>query len=1652
MTVTATYEDNSNQDVTANATFNGYDMSTTGEQTVTVSYTEGDITKTATYGITVNPIPTHIVTWIINGSSTEQSYEEGASITFPDNPADIEGKVFVGWATEAISGTTDTAPTFVTSATMGSSDVTYYAVFATKTEGRLTEVIDELDRSTTGVTGTSYTTWSGKTSNSSAVYAGQSAGGNNSIQLRSTSPSGIVTTKTGGKAKKIQITWNSSTSNGRKLDIYGSNKAYTGSDNLYDGSVWGTSIGNIVYGTSTEYIFTSDYDYIGVRSNSGAMYIDKIAITWVTGTPDTFSDYCTTVVAATVERPVITLANNPFYFSTTATITCATEGSTIKYSFDGENWSDYTSALTITETKTIYAKAVKGNDESAVAQITATKNLAETTVTVSGELTLDLNGETNVSAGTLTAAVTYNESSVDGATVTWSSSDSNIATIDPSTGAVTLVATGEVTFTATYAGSSDYAEATGSKTITVIDSKAPGTEQNPYTVAEAIAATPSSGNSEAVYIRGIVSQFYNTSIVGDGSNYRYYISDDGTTTSQLLVYKGKGLNNVAFSSADDLQLGDVVVITGQLTTYSNTPEVASGNYIVSIERIVKPAAPTFSPEAGTYETAQSVTISSETDGVTIYYTTDGTDPTSESTEYTAAIDVNESMTIKAIAVKDNVTSLLATATYIIDPNMKGTRNNPYTVTEARDAIDANTGVTNVYVTGIVSQSGSLSSGSITYWISNDGSKTDQLQVYKGKNLNNTDFTSADDIHEGDVVIVYGTMSKYNNTTYEVNSGNYLVSHLCKPVTPTFSREAGTYTSVQTVEISCATDGAVIYYTTDGTDPTSESTEYTAAIDVNASMTIKAIAVKDDLTSDVATAEYVIDFTPSIVFGDADKSYDTSYDAGNTNVYYTASNISGDLTLVLCDADGNATTYDWFRASITSDVYVHVEWDANTDTENARTAYFKLVAGNVKSPIYTVTQAKFVADYATLPFTFDGGKSAIDETNGLTQSGLGNDYNSSPKLKFDGTGDYLILKINERPGTLTFDIKGNSFSGSTFKVQTSEDGTTYTELKTYTELGDTQNESFDNLGENVRYIKWIYTNKSSGNVALGNIILTKPDNSPRLSVDPAEAEPFTYEEGGDLCGEQIFTVTGTNLTTEEITVSVTGEFDLRGPNGGYGNSSLTISSGDTFGVNINDNLQQGSYSGTLTIASEGATSITISLTGTVTAPVPPAITVAQTTVSVGAAGGEGTIDVTYTKIDTDLVDVQFYTADGTEVEATSYDWIAAEISQDKKLSYVVVENTGEARTAYLKVYSVDDNGGDDLIYSDLITISQAAASSGDQFALFNGDLVEGDYIIYYDGYAMNTTVSNNRLQYEKVTPENDIITTDDASIVWHIAPSGDYWTIYSADADAYAAGTGYKNQAQMLSDGTDDKALWTVSGNETYEFINKKNNANNANKNLRNNGTNGFACYSTQTGGALSLYKRASATITLAASGYASYCCDKALDFSTNSKIVYRAWYVSDVTGSTVTFSEITGKVKAGEGIILYGTPGAKCSLPYANNGEELTGNMLRGTLEPTEVTTEMVIDGQSYTLFGLSNGQFVKMKNGTVKANKAFLPILTSQVPTGNNARLDIVFSEETDGIKSIENGKLTIDNSVYDLQGRRVETMKKGSLYIVNGKKFVSK
>lgn len=140
---------------------------------------------------------------------------------------------------------------------------------------------DVMNRAWTGVTSSTYADWV-KTNSSGAKYTGNSMGGNNAIQIRGKSGSGIVTTEYNGSSylSSVTVKWNAKTASGRQLDIYGSNTPYTSPADLYDDLSNGTLLGSIVCGASTSLTITGKYKYIGLRSNSGAMYLDEIVVTY----------------------------------------------------------------------------------------------------------------------------------------------------------------------------------------------------------------------------------------------------------------------------------------------------------------------------------------------------------------------------------------------------------------------------------------------------------------------------------------------------------------------------------------------------------------------------------------------------------------------------------------------------------------------------------------------------------------------------------------------------------------------------------------------------------------------------------------------------------------------------------------------------------------------------------------------------------------------------------------------------------------------------------------------------------------------------------------------------------------------------------------------------------------------------------------------------------------------------------------------------------------------------------------------------------------------------------------------------------------------------------------------------------------------------
>ncbi|MBQ2524806.1 MAG: Ig-like domain-containing protein, partial [Prevotella sp.] len=172
----------------------------------------------------------------------------------------------------------------------------------------------------------------------------------------------------------------------------------------------------------------------------------------------------------------------------------------------------------------------------------------------------------------------------DGPALTLTSSDEDIVSVNGTT--ITGETAGKATITATWAETDAFYGGSKSFEVTVIDPNAEeaGTEDNPYTVEQAIAAIDAGTGTQGVYATGIVSKIV-TAYNATFGNISYNISADGTTSgAQLQAYRGKSYEGANFTSADDIKVGDIVVVYGNLTKYNTTYEFEADNQLVKLTR------------------------------------------------------------------------------------------------------------------------------------------------------------------------------------------------------------------------------------------------------------------------------------------------------------------------------------------------------------------------------------------------------------------------------------------------------------------------------------------------------------------------------------------------------------------------------------------------------------------------------------------------------------------------------------------------------------------------------------------------------------------------------------------------------------------------------------------------------------------------------------------------------------------------------------------------------------------------------------------------------------------------------------------------------------------------------------------------------------
>lgn len=295
------------------------------------------------------------------------------------------------------------------------------------------------------------------------------------------------------------------------------------------------------------------------------------------------------------------------------------------------------------------------------------------------------------------------------------------------------------------------------------------TKITPLTVAQALGEATGSGK----YVTGTITSITEVSVAN--GNATYVISDisAGVKQNEMIVYRGKYVGGADFTSADQIHVGDVVVVSGSISQYKSVNQMAQGNQIETISSAAV-AAPEFTPNGGGFVVSTDVTITCATAGNAIYYTTDGTSPTKSSTLYEGAIHLDATTTIKAIAYIGEESSLVVEKTFTLTA--------PMTVAEACAALGSEDPINNAAVSGIVYQVDHCTAGgNATYWISDDGTNAGSvLEVFNGYGLNGATFVE-NGIRVGDEVVVFGNLTIFNTTIYEFSAGSRLLSLTRKTV-------------------------------------------------------------------------------------------------------------------------------------------------------------------------------------------------------------------------------------------------------------------------------------------------------------------------------------------------------------------------------------------------------------------------------------------------------------------------------------------------------------------------------------------------------------------------------------------------------------------------------------------------------------------------------------------------------------------------------------------------------------------------------------------------------------------------------------------------------------------------------------------------------
>ncbi len=487
-----------------------------------------------------------------------------------------------------------------------------------------------------------------------------------------------------------------------------------------------------------------------------------------------------------------------------------------RYTYSGKvgTWKGEAQTFTLTASAKVQATQI-------AVTYTADDKPEKTTTTLAFADAADKTFKLNETEGTTFSNIATLTPSVKGAAITYKSSDTGLATVtDEGTVTVNTAKAGTATITASYAGDDTYEASEASYAITVKDDEPDWT----HTFASGDITT----SSTSATLDGV-----NWTIPTKAT----YASEDETKGLQLgsskktlsnFVLKTDGfegtITKVVVTAMTSTKKGDVAVtvngdsyndkvaLTTTLTDYSfqgsSQGELSlTFNGVVYLKKIdvyysSKTATKTtFEQGDATFKVDQKASDlyeytntakvttqdGADVDGATVAYVSSDKDHADVDADGNVTIDptVAGVYTITATYAGDD-TYARSTASYTITVEDalqlegEGTKDKPYTVADAIAIVNANKQTTDsVYVKGIVksvitTEDKIVEYKNCDYYIADSEDATAKMEAFRGRYLNNTDLTSADQILQGDKVVLYGVLTKYNDII-ELGKGNYIAS-------------------------------------------------------------------------------------------------------------------------------------------------------------------------------------------------------------------------------------------------------------------------------------------------------------------------------------------------------------------------------------------------------------------------------------------------------------------------------------------------------------------------------------------------------------------------------------------------------------------------------------------------------------------------------------------------------------------------------------------------------------------------------------------------------------------------------------------------------------------------------------------------------------